>query len=263
MSIPKIIHYCWFGGKPLPEDAKQYIQSWRKYCPDYEIIEWNETNFDLNSVPYVKEAYEEKKWAFITDYVRLFALETMGGVYMDTDVEVLKNLDIFLNTEGFSGFEREKAVPTGILAAEKGNPFIQELLHEYDGLHFRRPDGTLDLTTNVTRITNCAVKHGLLLNNCEQNFWHFRIYPKDYFCPKDYITGQILLTENTYTIHHFSGSWHSPRQKKWQNMELRFAQRIGREKMMAIRSTVIWRGASVLYTKGIGYCLKRLGKSKP
>lgn len=258
MSIPKIIHYCWFGGNPLPEEAKQYIQSWEKYCPDYQIIEWNEKNFDLDVVPYVKEAHKEKKWAFISDYVRLYALNLMGGVYMDTDVEVLKSLDSFLNDEGFSGFEREDAILTGIMAAEKNNPFINELLHEYDNLHFRRADGTLDLTTNVTRITNCALKHGLKLNNCEQDFWHFTVYPKDYFCPKDYMTGQILLTENTYTIHHFSGTWQSTRQKKWQNFERKIAQRIGSANMTVLRNTIVWRGISVIYTKGIVYCIKRL-----
>ena len=258
MSIPKIIHYCWFGGNPLPEDAKRYIDSWKKYCPDYQIIEWNEENFNINSVPYVREAYEEKKWAFITDYVRLYALEKMGGVYMDTDVEVLKNLDAFLINEGFSGFERVDAIPTGIMAAEKCNPFIIELLHEYDDLHFRRQDGSLDLTTNVTRITNCALRHGLKLNNRQQDLGHFTIYPKDYFCPKDYITGEVHLTHNTYTIHHFSGSWHSPRQKRWQRFERVVAQKIGLSQMIKIRSTLVWRGIGAIYTKGVSYCFDRL-----
>lgn len=262
MSIPKIIHYCWFGGNPLPEDAKYYIASWRKYCPDYEIMEWNEKTFDVRAVPYVKEAYEAKKWAFITDYVRLYALDHIGGIYMDTDVEVLKNLDVFLNKDGFSGFERVDAIPTGIMASKKGNPFINELLHEYDDLHFRRKDGTLDLTTNVTRITNSALKYGLKLNNREQELWHFTIYPKDYFCPKDCTTGQILLTKNTYTIHHFSGSWHSPRQKKWQKVERMVANKIGDSKMNKLRSTIVWRGIGVIYTKGFIYCLKRAKVSK-
>lgn len=258
MSIPKIIHYCWFGGNPLPEDAKRYIESWKQYCPDYKIIEWNEKNFDLESVPYVKEAYEEKKWAFVTDYVRLHALSNIGGIYMDTDVEVLKNLDIFLDNEGFSGFERADAIPTGIMAAEKDNPFINELLHEYDCLHFRREDGSLDLTTNVTRITRCALRHGLALNNREQRFYHFTVYPKDFFCPKDYITGEILLTPDTYTIHHFSGSWHSPRQKKWKSIEQTIAQKIGSSRMEKLRRNIVWRGIGVVYTKGVRYCFQRI-----
>ena len=144
--IPKIIHYCWFGGKPLPEDAKKYIESWEKYCPDYKICRWDESTFDINEIPYVKEAYEAKKWAFITDYVRLYVLKNIGGIYMDTDVEVIKNLDCFLNEKGFSGFEKIDAVPTGIMAAEKNHPFIIELLHDYDNLHFLKDDGTLDLS---------------------------------------------------------------------------------------------------------------------
>lgn len=205
--IPKIIHYCWFGGKQLPEDAQRYIETWKKHCPDYEIHEWNESNFDIDSVPYVKEAYEAKKWAFITDYVRLYALDTIGGIYMDTDVEVLKNLDCFLEEKGFSGFERENAVPTGIMGAEKGQEFIHQLLHQYDGIHFVKKDGTCDETTNVTRITDTAVEHGLLLNNTKQTICGFTFFPKDYFCPKSSRTLEICLTENSYTIHHFAGSW--------------------------------------------------------
>lgn len=205
--IPKTIHYCWFGGNPLPEDTKYYIETWKKHLPDYQIKEWNEETFDLNSNRYVREAYESKKWAFITDYVRLYALSTEGGVYMDTDVEVLKSLDVFLSDKGFSGFERVDAVPTGIMASEKNHPFINELLHEYDDLHFIKEDGELDLTTNVVRITNAAKKHGLTLNNKKQTICDFTFYPKDYFCPKNPRTFEVELTPNTYTIHHFAGSW--------------------------------------------------------
>lgn len=258
MSIPKIIHYCWFGGKEMPDDSKRYIESWKKYCPNYQIIEWNEKNFDLNSVLYVKEAYEEKKWAFITDYVRLYALHKFGGIYMDTDVEVLKNLDEFLDNEGFSGFEREDAILTGIMAAEKANPFIKELLDEYKDIHFRRKDGSLDLMTNVTRITNCGLKHGLKLNNKEQTVWHYKLYPKEYFCPKDYQTGQINITSNTYTIHHFSGSWHSPRQNKWLSLERTITNRIGSHRMAFLKKSIVWRGISVLYVNGFCYCIRRL-----
>lgn len=205
--IPKIIHYCWFGGNPLPEEATRYIASWKQFCPDYQIIEWNEGNFDVNQTAYTKEAYDAKKWAFITDYVRLFALYEHGGIYMDTDVEVLKNLDCFLDEEGFSGFERKNAVPTGIMAAEKGNPFILKLLSEYQDLHFLKSDGSLDLTTNVERITNRALAEGLILNNRKQRISDFTFYPTEYFCPKDCRTMEISLTDNTFTIHHFSGSW--------------------------------------------------------
>ena len=152
--IEKKIHYIWFGSNPLPPLAKKCIESWKKFCPDYEIVEWNETNFDVNQNIYTKEAYENKKWAFVSDYVRLYALYHHGGIYMDTDVEVLKNLDDYLNHDAFSGFESSNAIPTGIIGAKKGNYHIKQLLNEYNDRHFILPNGEMDLTTNVTTITN-------------------------------------------------------------------------------------------------------------
>ena len=211
--IPKKIHYCWFGGNPLPEFAKKCIESWKKYCPDYEIIEWNENNFDINCCNYVKEAYNAKKWAFVSDVVRLYALVNYGGIYMDTDVEVLKPLDDILSYEAVSGFESETSISTGLMACEKNQPLFFELLHEYDDIHFLKKDGSLDLTTNVTRITNTCLKYGLKLNNSFQIINGFAIFPNDYFCPKDYASKKINLTHNTYTIHHFNGSWVSKTKK--------------------------------------------------
>lgn len=205
--IPKKIHYCWFGGNPLPEDAKKYIESWKKYCPDYEIIEWNEKNFDVNSNQYVKEAYENKKWAFITDYVRLYALYNNGGIYMDTDVEVIKPLDQFLELDGFSGFEGKDRVPTGIMASSKNNSYIGNLLKYYDDKHFVLENGELDLTTNVETITSYSKSRGLKLNDTKQTIDGYTYFPCEYFCPKDYRTLNINITDNTHTIHHFAGSW--------------------------------------------------------
>ncbi|NDV84917.1 glycosyltransferase family 32 protein [Bacteroides sp. 51] len=212
--IPKIIHYCWFGGKELPQLAKKCIESWKIYLPDYEIKEWNEENFDINQNEYVKEAYEAKKFAFVTDFVRLFALYNEGGIYMDTDVEVLRNLDVFLNLNAFSGFEDETMIPTGIMGSEKKGNWVKENLDYYYDRHFLTEDGTFDLTTNVVTITNLMLKHGLYQNNTYQDFVNFfTIYPKDYFCPKSYIDGKIYLTENTYCIHHFASSWLSPKDR--------------------------------------------------
>lgn len=206
--IPKKIHYCWFGRNPLPEEAQCCLASWRKFLPDYEIIEWNEDNFDVNSNRYVKEAYESRKFAFVTDYVRLYALYHEGGVYMDTDVEVLKSFDPFLNHHAFSGFENNGFVPTGMMAAEKGSVWAKELLDGYDNRVFIQPDGTFDMTTNTYVITDYMKGQGLVTNNTYQDFPGLvTMYPSDWFCPKDHGTGRINLTENSVCIHHFACSW--------------------------------------------------------
>lgn len=208
--IPKKIHYCWFGKGKMPELALKCIESWRVNLPDYELKEWNENSFDINSNFYVKEAYESRKFAFVTDYVRLYALYTEGGIYMDTDVEVLKNLDPFLDLPAFSGFEDNVHIPTGIMAAEKGSVWAGWQLKYYDDRHFLLPDGTLDLTTNVEIIGRLMGEKGFILRNGLYNFQNIiTIFPRDYFCPKSHTTGKIELTQNTYTIHHFAGSWKS------------------------------------------------------
>ena len=223
--IPKTLHYCWFGRNPLPPLAKKCIASWKKYCPDYEIIEWNEDNFDVNSNQYTKEAYEAKKWAFVTDYVRLYVLNEYGGIYMDTDVEVVKPIDKYLNHKAFSGFEAPDRVPTGIMAAEKKNKTIQELLSFYENKHFLNEKGEPDITTNVTTITNMLLKRGLVLNGEYQEIDGFALYPRDYFCPKLWETGIVNKTNNTCTIHHYLGSWKTPEQQKQHKAVQRRAQR--------------------------------------
>lgn len=209
-NIPKRIHYCWFGGNPLPQLAQKCIASWKKFCPDYEIVRWDETNFDINCCAYVREAYEAKKWAFVSDVARLYALVNYGGIYMDTDVEVLHSLDDILKYEAVSGFEQPHAIPTGLMASKANHPLFAELLREYDTRCFIKEDGTYDLTTNVKYITDTCLKYGLVLNNSIQTVNGFTLFPTDYFCPIDGKTGELHLTDNTYTIHHFAGSWASP-----------------------------------------------------
>lgn len=221
--IPKIIHYCWFGNGEKPELAKKCIESWKKYCSDYELMEWNEQNFDISSAPlYVRQAYENKKWAFITDYVRLYAMVNYGGVYMDTDVEVIKPIDEFLNNRAFSGFEDGINIPTGIMASEKDFPLFKELLAYYDNIEFINQDGTLNTVTNVTIITGICENKGLLKNNKFQIIDGFAIYPEEYFCPIDYESGKLKKTRDTYTIHWFAGSWRSreeqERMEKWRKI---------------------------------------------
>lgn len=206
--IPKKIHYCWFGRGEKPELALKCIESWKKYLPEYEMKEWNEDNFNLDLYPYVREAYDHRKFAFVTDVVRLYALYHEGGVYMDTDVEVLKPLDPYLKHVAFSGFENETQVPTGIMASEKGGIWAKENLDYYNGRHFLKKDGSFDIETNVIVITDYMLKRGLKQNNTYQDFpGLITFYPNDYFCPKSYVDGKIYKTDNTVTIHHFAGSW--------------------------------------------------------
>lgn len=206
--IPKVIHYCWFGRGQKPEAALRCIESWKKYLPDYILKEWNEDNFDITSNNYVNQAYQNRKFAFVTDYVRLFALFTEGGIYMDTDVEVIGSFDKFLHHNAFSGFETDGNVPTGMMAAEKGSVWAKELLDGYADRSFVKEDGALDTTTNTFVITKYMVDKGLVLNNKYQDFPGLcTMYPSDYFCPKDHRTGKIKCTSNTVCIHHFAGSW--------------------------------------------------------
>lgn len=212
--IPKTIHYCWFGRNPLPPLAIKCIESWKRILPEYEIKEWNEDNFDLDMYPYAREAYDNRKFAFVTDIVRLYALFNEGGVYMDTDVEILKPLDPFLHHAAFSGFESEDSFPTGLMAAEKGSKWAKDNLEWYNDKHFVKDDGTLDTTTNVVIIMKVLEKYHFKLDNTYQEVsGYFTIYPKEYFCPKDYDTKMIHLTDSTVAIHHFDGSWHSKSDK--------------------------------------------------
>lgn len=205
--IPKIIHYCWFGGKEKPEDIVGYIETWKKYLPDYTLVEWNENNFDINSNLYVKQAYENKKWAFVSDYVRIYALYHKGGVYMDTDVEVIKNLDIFLKHDGFTGFETINGPLTGTMGAVPGEKIMGDFLDEYKERRFITENGSLDMTTNVEIFRKICLRNGFIMNNQFQVIDGFALYPNEYFCPFDFVSEKFVLTENTYTIHHFSGSW--------------------------------------------------------
>lgn len=216
MSIPKIIHYCWFGGKPKPKLAEKCIKSWKKLCPDYEIMEWNESNFDIASAPlYVRQAHEAGRWAFVTDYVRLKALTEMGGIYMDTDVEVIKPLDPYLKHKAFAGFEHPTRVQTGLLACEKGFPLFREFMDYYHTASFLKPDGSADITTNVQILTDLCVRHGLQLNGKYQVIDGFAIYPTEVFCPVDYDTEKLHKTRKTAVIHWFAASWHTEEELRW------------------------------------------------
>lgn len=215
--IPQVIHYCWFGRNPLPPLAVKCIESWRKYFPDYEIKEWNEDNFDVNIVPYTREAYEARKYAFVSDYARFYILYHHGGLYFDTDVEVIRSMEDIVGRGAFMGCENEAgqgagatalAVAPGLgLGCSPGLGLYAEILGLYAGLHFKRPDGGMNLKTVVEYTTELLVGKGLKNTGeiqCVAEVW---IYPKEYFCPMDYYTSQINITQNTCSIHHYAASW--------------------------------------------------------
>ena len=208
--IPKIIHYCWFGRGKKSELIERCIESWKTFCPDYEIIEWNEDNFDVNSCEYTKEAYEEKKWAFVSDFARLKIIYDNGGIYLDTDVELIKPIDDLLINKGFMGFDEKGIVATGLgFGAEKGNEIIGEFLKDYDDIPFVLEDGSFDLTPCPDRNTDALVRLGMDIKNTNQTFMDMVFLPREYLCPMDYYTGKKTITQNTYSIHHYSASWTS------------------------------------------------------
>lgn len=207
--IPKNIHYCWFGNKPMSETIIKCLQSWKFYLPKYKLMLWNEQNFDIHSNSFTKEAYKCEKYAFVSDYVRLFVLYNYGGIYMDTDVEVLKNLDKFLKYPAFSGFENSDFIPTGIIGAQKRHPWIKRFLDYYKERSFYKENGNMDLYANVRFMTDISIKeYGLIRNNQFQILKdNVYMFPNDYFCPKVWETKELILTPNSHTIHHFEASW--------------------------------------------------------
>ncbi len=211
IMIPKVIHYCWFGGKPLPPLAVKCIESWKKYLPGYEIKEWNEENFNVNIIPYTKEAYEMKKYAFVSDYARFWVLYHYGGLYFDTDVEIIKPMDDIVAQGPFMGCENDADtldVNPGLgLGAHPGLGLYSELLQLYSSLHFIENEDVLNLRTVVQYTTEILCAHGLQMVNDIQYIDGIGIYPKEYFNPKDYATGKVTISDKTYSIHHFAESW--------------------------------------------------------
>ena len=213
--IPKKIHYCWFGRNPKPKLTEKCIKSWQKYCPDYEIIEWYDDNFDVASAPeYVRQAYEAKKWAFVSDYVRLRAMVEQGGVYMDTDVELVKPLAPYLKHQAFGGFESRESVCTAVMACEQGFPLFREFLSHYDGISFLNADGSLNVTTNVATVTGILLEHGLVQNGEFQTVAGLTLYPSQVFSPVNFESAQLQRTRKTVAIHWFSGSWFTEEEKR-------------------------------------------------
>ena len=197
--IPKIIHYCWFGGKPKPQEVLDYIKTWKKYLPDYEIKEWNETNFDIKARRYTYEAYQMKKYAFVSDVCRLEVLAKFGGLYFDTDVEVVSDFHKYEQLTSFVGYEVEDLIGTGVIGAEKNALWIKKFLAIYDNRDFILPNGELDFTPNTISITRFLKE--LPEELCPA------IFPLDVFCAMHWNTHQEMRTDNTVSIHHYRSSW--------------------------------------------------------
>ena len=214
-KIQKIIHYCWFGKGKKSKLMKKCMKTWSKYFPDYKIIEWNEENFDINQNEYVKEAYKNKKYAFVSDYARLYALYNYGGIYFDTDIEVMKEFDDIINDRDIYAFEKKDLIMTGVMIARKKSRIIEKFIKVYDNLKFLNEDGTFNLVPNTYRLTEILKEYGLICNNKKQTLENnvADIYPIEYFCAYDMDNSHFIPTENTYTIHHYDGSWVSGKQK--------------------------------------------------
>lgn len=193
--IPKIIHLCWLSGDPYPPLISNCIDSWVKKLPDYEIKVWSKNSFDINSVKWVKEAVQQKKYAFAADYIRFYALYNFGGIYLDADVEVLKSFNPLLNYEYFLGEEASGDVEAAVIGAQKGLPWLKECLDYYSERSFLKSNGKMDLRPVP-----------LLLNRIK-NKYNLSIFPFYFFSPKDYILGKISVKKDSYTIHHFDGKW--------------------------------------------------------
>lgn len=214
MSIPKIIHYCWFGGGEFSDLMKECMESWKIFCPDYEIIEWNESNVDLSKCPYAQEALVNKKWSYVSDYVRNYVIYTYGGIYLDTDVMLKKSLDPLLEHEAYAGWE-EGAVNTGLgFGAEKNNEIVKEFISDYFTLNFFCDDGSVNGIIQPELTTKVLLNHGMEnRDDIIQQVDSFTIYPREYFCPYDIRIEKLKVTPNSYSIHYYSASWYTDEQK--------------------------------------------------
>lgn len=216
--IPKIIHYCWFGSKPIPKEYQRYIDSWRKFLPDYEIKQWDESNYDVHCIPFSSEAYNVGKFAYVSDYARLKILYEHGGIYFDTDVEVIRSIDDIITRGAFMAFEKNTTASADELlnvaiglgfAVEPKHPLIKEILEFYEKRHYIYPDGHLEQITIVRIVTDILKSHGLSRSDIPTTIKGVTVYPWDYFCPVEFLSSKLEITGNTRTIHHYSASWMS------------------------------------------------------
>ena len=241
--IPKIIHYCWFGRNPLPDLALRCIESWKKYLPDYEIKEWNEDNYDVRKIPYIAEAYDAKKYAFVSDYARFDILYEYGGIYFDTDVEIIKDLTSIIAQGAFAGVECAGSLAAGLgIGSPAHMSIFNEIIDSYKKEHFVNLDGSFNLKTVVARVSEIFYNYGFIKEDIIQDVADIRVYPTEYFCPKDYKTGVLNITDNSYTIHHYDGSWCTEAQKKYDKQRYNLVKKYGKLwKVFAFFPFCIWQ----------------------
>lgn len=212
-KIPKIIHYCWFGGQPIPDQYKKYMESWKKYCPDYEIRRWDENNYDITKNKYMYDAYKRKRWGFVPDYARLDIIYNYGGIYLDTDVELIKNMDDLLYQEGFAGFESINYVALGLgFGAVRHLPVIKKMMEDYEYCKFISNNGAENLIASPTFQTKVLEKEGLIKNGEYQRVAGMTIYPEKMLSGKSYSTMRVRVAPYTHAIHHYKASWHSEKE---------------------------------------------------
>lgn len=239
MAIPKIIHYCWFGGKEKPDSVKKCIESWKKFLPDYQLMEWNEDNFNIEKLQYTKEAYAAKKYAFVSDIARIEALYQYGGFYMDTDVEVLKSFNPLLDARCILGMEEREYVATSFMAFEKEHSLVKQFLDLYENISFLDENGQIVTGTNVAKLTNMLLEKGFVQENHFQELEEgIKIYPKEYFSPYDYINCHCNITENSYCVHHFAVSWMSKKEQIKKRIKKYLSKILGPKKMNKIREKI-------------------------
>lgn len=237
--IPKIIHYCWFGEKDKPAIVQKCIESWKLYLPDYEFMEWNESTFDINSYLFTRESYGIGNYAFVSDYVRVYALYNYGGIYLDTDTEILKSLDPFLNENSFWGFEEKNYIATSLIGAEPNNNVIKEFLDYYSEFSLYDTEGKVKKFTNVLVVSDILKKRGIILDGNYQKIEGIAtVYPQEYFSPYDYINCYKKSTENTVAIHHFYKSWLPLPQRIKSKLKMLLATIIGGHRIAKIRNSM-------------------------
>lgn len=239
--IPKVIHYCWFGSGEKNDTIKKCIQSWKNNLPDYTIIEWNEDNFDYNLLEYSKQAYEKKKYAFVSDVARVKALYEYGGIYLDTDVMVYRTFDSILDNECVLGFEEGNYIATSFMACSKGNKLMNDFYNLYKSISFYNNDGTINTATNVQKLTNMLVEKGLKMNNEYQVINNITIYPQEYFSPYDYSNCISLKTKNTICEHLFLISWMSKKEQLKKSIKRIMAKTLGVNNMNMLRNIGIMK----------------------